>query len=595
VPGDCARIAAPILLLILLFLLIHFLILILLLLFVQVVAALRRLTMVILTTIWDWIRSVVGLILPVFSKARDFPWLARVVRWTLHIILLALILVGLWYVNQTAGLKNVLRYLPDWFKPFWLPALFLCLYFLSWLAWILWQLLLPDQESSDFPDIDAAWEQACRSLGRNGITVRDLPLYLMLGRNAAGVDAVFKGSQLTFIVNNVPSESDAPLHVYVDNEGIYVACSDTSLLGQHAAVLAGATDLRRDSYASVENEEDDAFKTAAPGGLLKDIREVLRRAEAEGRGPDQLTEEERRQIRLLQGVDQGDQGAARPEPRRSLLKDAALVDHFTARFQHLCRLIVRDRRPYCPINGMLVLLPLAATDSNEVAEQTASICQKDMLTARATLRMDWPILTLVCDLERLPGFKEMLAGLPGTELRKRRMGQRFPIFVDIEPNKVPERVENLADWVCEGALGNWVFKLFHLETPRKPFEEALRANGQLYRFYSQLRERRNRLGQILSRGIAAPGGQTSWFAGCYLAATGRDTNHEQAFLPGVIRRMVDRNEKPTFQNSVAWNEETLQEERDFLRWARVGYMILGLVVLGGAGLLVWLQFFKGKT
>src|ERR1051326_5378055 len=530
----------------------------------------------IFSTIWGWIRQVIGLILPVFSKARDFPGLARTVRWVLHILLLAIILVVLWYVNQTAGLKNVLRYLPDWFKPFWLPALFLCLYFLSWLAWILWQLLLPDQDTSDFPDIDQAWEQALRALGRNGITARDLPLYLVLGRNAAGVDAVFKGSQLTFIVNNIPPETDAPLHLYADNEGIYVACSDTSLLGQHAAVLAGAAELRRDSYATVENEEDDAYKTAAPGGLLKDIREVLRRAEAEGRGLDQLTDEERRQIRLLQGVDQRDADVAAAKPKRSLLKDPGAVDYFTARFAHLCRLIIRDRRPYCPINGMLILLPLAATDSDETAEQTASICQKDLLTARQTLRMDWPIMTLVCDLERLPGFKEMLAGLPGTEIRKRRLGQRFPSFAAVDGDKLPKRVEDLADWVCEGALGNWVFKLFHLETPKKQFEDTLRSNGQLYRFYSQLRERRNRLGQILARGVTMAGGRPALCAGCYLAATGKDINHEQAFLPGVIRRMVDRNEKPTFQNSVAWTDETLQEENDFLRWSRLGYVVLGV-------------------
>src|SRR5207237_9955116 len=150
------------------------------------------------------------------------------------------------------------------------------------------------------PEIEEAWAQATRALAKNGLSMRDLPLYLILGRNSAGVDAIFKGSQLTFFVNNVPAESDAPLHVYADNEGIYVACSDTSLLGQHAAVLAGAAQLRRDSYASVQNDEDDAFKTAAPGGLLKDIREVLRRAEAAGRGPDQLTDEERRQLRSLQ-------------------------------------------------------------------------------------------------------------------------------------------------------------------------------------------------------------------------------------------------------------------------------------------------------
>ena len=37
-------------------------------------------------------------------------------------------------------------------------------------------------------------------------------------------------------------------------------------------------------------------------------------------------------------------------------------ERYAARLRHLCRLIKRDRLGFCPINGILVLLPVSAAD-----------------------------------------------------------------------------------------------------------------------------------------------------------------------------------------------------------------------------------------
>ena len=49
--------------------------------------------------------------------------------------------------------------------------------------------------------------------------------------------------------------------------------------------------------------------------------------------------------------------------RPLLLKNTDEVELLSSRLKYLCRLIVRDRQPYCPANGILLLIPLAATDS----------------------------------------------------------------------------------------------------------------------------------------------------------------------------------------------------------------------------------------
>src|ERR1700689_5071364 len=64
-------------------------------------------------------------------------------RWFLHIVLIAGILLLLYFVNRWLGLERVLR--SDWpaLHPYWLPALFLLLYFMAWLGWWVWELTGP--------------------------------------------------------------------------------------------------------------------------------------------------------------------------------------------------------------------------------------------------------------------------------------------------------------------------------------------------------------------------------------------------------------------------------------------------------------------
>src|SRR5262249_38059615 len=142
-----------------------------------------------------------------------------------------------------------------------------------------------------------------------------------------------------------------------------------------------------------------------------------------------LTEEERQGLRHLMPKDNAERNpVARPRP--PLLKRTHEVADSLARLKHLCRLIARDRYPSCPVNGLLVLIPFAATESRDAADQTGEVCRQELTVARQALQVHCPLFALVCDLERIEGFREFEERFPPAD-RQRRMGRSFPLRPDL--------------------------------------------------------------------------------------------------------------------------------------------------------------------
>ena len=56
-------------------------------------------------------------------------------------------------------------------------------------------------------------------------------------------------------------------------------------------------------------------------------------------------------------------------------------ERYSARLRHLCRLIKRDRQGFCPVNGVLVLLPVSAADPKSRPRDVAEACQSDLTEA----------------------------------------------------------------------------------------------------------------------------------------------------------------------------------------------------------------------
>lgn len=531
---------------------------------------------------WTYISRVFALISP-FGRGREFFRMGPGLRAFLHVLIVFGVLFGLYWVNYYFKLDTLLRapsFAPG-LRYFWLPILFLLLYTMTWLGWWLWKLLGPEDLSSSFPDIDEAWEQGIKVLHDNQMELIDAPLFLILGKPAGGEESLFGAAQLTLSIKAAPSRVDAPLHFYANRDGIYLTCPGASLIGKQAELLAdggGDDDGGGAPSGDGESVEDDAaFKTVRPGGKLKDVQAVLRRAREQGR---ELTEEEKGEIRVLMAEEEAEKTKRTPA---TLLKNTAEVDRCTARFKHLCRLIMRDRRPYCPVNGILLLIPFSASDRDEDASQTGSIIQQELAALRTHLQVRCPVLTTVCDLEKAPGFREFVERFPADQ-RQRRLGQRFPLVPDVDDDRVTQMFEGGVAWMAQAMFPNWIYKLFRIEQSERDDVNALvEGNGRLYQLMCELNERHKRLSRLLSRALVGDNSGPPLCSGCYMAATGKDARKEQAFVAGVFRRL------PENQDFVTWTDEALKEDADAHKWATYGYIALGVaaVALIVVGWLVW--------
>lgn len=503
-------------------------------------------------------------------------------RYALHALVIILIAVGLWWLNGYLDLDKVLRSPWPVLHHYWLPILFVLGYALYWLGRWLWVLLGPDKSPSEFPDIDDAWDEATTALRGIGININQAPLFLVLGRPGASSKQLFDAAQMIFQVRHIPRRNEAPLHVTASTEGIFVTCEGASLLGRQVEMLL--ENARADTNGQPADEDANGEMPDAPVFQIEGAPPLKTPAEPEPVGD---TETAGAPVMVL--ADEATSQALRLRKHRvPLLKQTAEVDRLTARLQHLCRLIVAARQPYCPVNGILVALPLAATNSVEEASQTGVVIQHDLSTARAILQVHCPVEVVLADMETVPGFCEMLEFFPEAKQRQFVLGQPFPLVPDVEKAEIPKMIDRGVRWLFETLFPSNIYKLLHVEVPAKGEERngVLRDNGRLYTLLVQMGERHKRLNHILTRGLTPPDEGHLLFGGVFLAATGPDAAREQAFVHGVFRQLIES------QNYVTWTKDALEEEAAFRRWARMGYLVILLIIIAAVtiGYLYWPRY-----
>jgi hypothetical protein len=171
---------------------------------------------------------------------------------------------------------------------------------------------------------------------------------------------------------------------------------------------------------------------------------------------------------------------------------------------------------------------------------------------------------MICGLETMPGFEDLIKFLPA-EARKKRIGQRFPLVPELAPTEVPAKVESSVESIASSLFPSMVQTQFQLEAPGgEDTDVVLRANSQLFRFMTAILDKRNRLARLVKDCLPALPGQPILFGGCYFAATGINSETQQAFASGVLTRMVKED-----LNSVTWTEETLAHDASAWRRARL--------------------------
>lgn len=541
-----------------------------------------------LVTIGTTLKEMAGLIFPVFAASGGGGGFSQRIRWAIHFTLIGLILVGLTFINNLLSLPKLLETPLPMLRVVWLPLLFLLVYLLSWVAWWLWILLGAEEESSHHPDLDTAWQEAVAALRQANIDPAAVPLFLVLGRPAGTEKALFTGAQLELTIENEPRRPDAPIHVYASKEAIFVTCAETSLLGEMTSLMlsdeAGAA-------ASV-NESSDMFAQGKSGSGSSEVSSPRRSAAKAGQprigepaakvssGPapmsltmSHVNVEEPAGTTVLTPPEKAPAPVRKTPARQPFLKNAAEIRRITVRFRHFCWLIQRQRRPYCPINGILLVLPYAATASDAAANQTGQVCQRDLESISGVLQIRCPIFALVADMEMEAGFEEFIDRFPRGH-RQRRLGQQFPYVPEIAAQEATDLVDGGVRWICLDLFPPLVYRLMRLDKPGPDrMSTILQGNIRLYQLMVDMRQRWKRLSRILALALVPPERGPVYFGGCYLAGTGLDASREQAFIAAVFHRLLES------QNYVSWTEAGEAEEMDYRRWARFGYVALAVFAL----------------
>src|SRR5262249_22554484 len=154
---------------------------------------------------------------------------------------------------------------------------------------------------------------------------------------------------------------------------IWLTCPDVALLSQHNPAIVGSDD-GPEHLGTVVEESADPFKTIGIGqGGGMGLQDLLSNAKKE-------IAEERGGVRARHHIDR---------------------ERYSARLRYLCRLIKRDRLGFCPINGILVVLPISAADPKSGPEAIAASCRSDLTEAFGVMRLRCPVLVMVTGLERL--------------------------------------------------------------------------------------------------------------------------------------------------------------------------------------------------
>jgi hypothetical protein len=489
---------------------------------------------------------------------------SRPVRVAMVIVALILILAIAAVVNVWSGLEQFVA-LPSWtMRALWLPLVLLLVVVVIGVIRGLWRLVAEERRVSQFPDIDWAWEEATLGLRKAGVALDRAPLILVLGEPANGIGTLFQASGMSFAVTDLPRRPNAPVRIYATRDAVFVACTETSVLARLAGDLAVRPPLQTMTTVGAGGSDTGGFSTTMPAeptasqgrpGLTEPLTP----------SPTATTTE------AATGPDPAAVTAKLPGP--SVLSRPEEVESLKEQLRHLCGLIVRDRRPFCPVNGILALLPYSATNDDSLARQAGTACHLDVSTARTALGVSCPIFALLCNMEEAQCSDRLIRAYV-SRLPSGLLGRPFPLVPDLD---IPERVHMIGagmEWICQSLVAPLVYRLFQLESSSKERDAKTQdSNAELIHFLAETHTRWQRLGRILGRVVSLDPGGDLMLGGCYVAATGQ-AESQQGFVAGVIRTILYH------QNFVAWTTESLRQDRASSRRAALCNLAsLGVVVL----------------
>lgn len=440
-------------------------------------------------------------------------------------------------------------------------------------------------ESSRFPDMDYAWNAGLFALGTNGLSIRSIPIYLILGTKSEQQErAIFAGANLGMRVEGVP-EGPAPIHWYANPDGIYICCSDSSWSSALASLreellleAAGKNEespFQRTSSSDIRPAPSPAANptpAASPdldpmGGTLmlenfvipesQPEHETITPASSAHPGADTVSESE---FDSMSEMDDSEAPGIEPVILSPQYASASLQE-----LQYLGQLLRRNREPACAVNGIVSMLQLEAIHgSTDEMEELRKAVHGDLEAIHYATQVYSPVTTLIVGLEQERGFRELIRRVGKEKASVQRFGKKFDVQV------IPEStsLSDLSAHVC-GAFEDWCYFLF-----REEKSLVHTRNTRLYELLAKVRLGwKGRLAEFLSQTIGrgdSASEEPFLFSGCYVAATG-STPDKQGFVKGFLEKLKDE------QEFVQWTDDATKADSWRRRFAGLGMIaVVGL-------------------
>jgi hypothetical protein len=249
----------------------------------------------------------------------------------------------------------------------------------------------------------------------------------------------------------------------------------------------------------------------------------------------------------------------------------------TARLEYVCQLLKKSRQPYCPINGVMTLIPFDLIKRGEAESvEVQRAVRNDLETILRTTQLRTQVISLVVGMEAESGFRELVRRIGKEPAKAQRFGKGFNVW---NP-PIPEQIEAVSTHAC-GAFEDWAYALF-----REKDGLSKTGNTKLYSLMCKIRSQlRTRLEGILvdaysreaDNGSSGKGGLL--FSGCYFAATG-ETEDRQAFVKSVFDRMFEQ------EAELDWTDEAVAEDARYQRMANLAIGFSGLLILAMIGMVL---------
>jgi type VI protein secretion system component VasK len=234
--------------------------------------------------------------------------------------------------------------------------------------------------------------------------------------------------------------------------------------------------------------------------------------------------------------------------------------------RYLCYLLTQDRRPYCPLNGMIQMVPISWAENQRDLAKLCPAPAKDLQEVLESVQMQCPTLLLVTELEQLSGFSDFLERCGKTDSRfvNSRAGSRFPAGAAVDDEHAGWAVERSLHW-----FRGWVYAILAGDLDNNA------GNRRLFRLLCGLSDYRQRLQYLLRHcfEFRKEVSQAVRLSGCYFAATGEGSSR-QGFVQGVLLKVLSE------QNEVAWSPRRLQRDQRARTWAMILFGVAILLIIG---------------